>query len=94
MKRRNFIKQTGFAAGSILLMNDLFTKPDKKIYGHNNMRYTLDTSWAQISPSNFPVNDCHEMVQDSKGRIILLTNETKNNILFFNKDGKVVDSWA
>ena len=35
-------------------------------------------------PSKYPVNDCHEMVQDKQGRIILLTNETKNNILIYN----------
>ena len=94
MKRRNFIKQTSLAAGSVLLMNDLFAKPNQKVYGHNNMRYTLNTSWAKTPPINFPVNDCHEMVQDSKGRIILLTNETKNNIIIFNKDGKIVDNWG
>ena len=94
MKRRNFIKQTTLATGSVLLMKNLFAKPKQKIYGHNNMRYTLDTSWAKTSVSNFPVNDCHEMVQDSKGRIILLTNETKNNILIFNKDGKILDNWG
>jgi peptidylamidoglycolate lyase len=94
MQRRKFIKQAGLATGSMLLMNNLFAKPSQKIYGHGNMRYTLDTAWAKTSPANFPVNDCHEMVQDSKGRIILLTNEIKNNIIVFSKDGKVIDTWG
>lgn len=94
MRIRNFIKKTAFATGGILIMNNLFAKPAQKIYGHNNMQYTLDTAWVKPSPANFPVNDCHEMVQDSKGSIILLTNETKNNFLVFNKDGKVIDSWG
>jgi hypothetical protein len=34
------------------------------------------------------------MVQDSRGRIILLTNETKNNILIYNKSGKLLQSWG
>jgi len=34
------------------------------------------------------------MVQDSKGRIILLTNHVKNNVLIYNKNGKLLDSWG
>jgi sugar lactone lactonase YvrE len=34
------------------------------------------------------------MVQDKKGRIILLTNETKNNVLIYNKSGKLLESWG
>jgi hypothetical protein len=34
------------------------------------------------------------MIQDSKGRIVLLTNETKNNIIIYNKSGKLIDSWG
>jgi peptidylamidoglycolate lyase len=94
VQRRKFIKKTAMASGGLLLMNNLYSKPTQKIYGHNGMRYQLDTSWASISPAEYPVNDCHEMVQDKQGRIILLTNETKNNILIFNKDGKLLDSWG
>jgi hypothetical protein len=58
------------------------------------MQYTLDTSWSKADPAMNPVNDCHEMVQDSKGRILLLTNETKNNVLIYNKSGKLLDTWG
>jgi hypothetical protein len=34
------------------------------------------------------------MIQDKKGRIVLLTNETKNNILIYNKSGKLKESWG
>lgn len=94
MKRRNFIKETAIASGSILIMHDLFARKPEKLYGYNNMTYTLDTAWSKTDASRFPVNDCHEMVQDKKGRIILLTNETKNNILIYNTGGKLLDSWG
>ena len=94
MKRRTFVKQSVLAGGGIIIMNDLFARKKDKIYGHNKMTYTLDTAWSKANASELPVNDCHEMVQDSKGRIILLTNETKNNILIYNKDGKVLDNWG
>lgn len=64
------------------------------IVGHNQHRYKLIPHWGNLNPSNFPVNDCHEMVMDSKGRILLLTNETKNNILIYNKDGSLLDYWG
>jgi sugar lactone lactonase YvrE len=34
------------------------------------------------------------MIQDAKGRIFLLTNETKNNIIIYNKSGKSTGSWG
>ena len=34
------------------------------------------------------------MVQDSKGRIILLTNEVKNNVLIYDKGGKLLTTWG
>ncbi len=94
MKRRSFVQQAALATGGILIMHNLFAQRADKVYGYNNMTYKLDTAWAKTNASQFPVNDCHEMVQDSRGRIILLTNETKNNILIYNTDGKVLDNWG
>ncbi|NEU08057.1 6-bladed beta-propeller [Flavihumibacter sp. R14] len=94
MKRREFVKQASVVSASFFIASDLFAKPKGPVYGHNNMRYRLDTKWGQLDPLTHPVNDCHEMVQDAKGRIILLTNETKNNILIYNKSGKLLDAWG
>lgn len=94
MKRKEFIKNTAMVSTSFFIMKDLFAKPKGPIYGHHNMRYTMDTKWGQLNPLKNPVNDCHEMVQDKKGRILLLTNETKNNVLIYNKSGKLINSWG
>ena len=94
MKRRKFIKDTTMATCGLLIMHDLFARNQDKVYGHNNMTYRLDTSWSKANKAEFPVNDCHEMVQDQKGRIILITNEIKNNILIYNTDGRLLDSWG
>lgn len=95
MKRRKFIQQTSLAAAaSFTITHDLFARPAETIYGHNGMRYTLDTKWSQADPLKNPVNDCHEMVQDANGRILLLTNETKNNILVFDPSGKLLSASA
>mgnify|MGYP001493323180 FL=1 len=68
--------------------------PDGIIFGHGNKRYRLNEQWSKADVSRFPVNDCHEMVQDKKGRIILLTNETKNNVLIYDKSGKLLNTWG
>ncbi|WP_153798892.1 6-bladed beta-propeller [Foetidibacter luteolus] len=94
MNRRKFIKNTSLATGSLLIMDGLFARQQGKTYGYNNMQYTLDTTWSKADTTKFPVNDCHEMVQDKHGRIILLTNETKNNILVYDTKGKLLKTWG
>lgn len=94
MKRKTFIQQTALLTGSIFLTKDLFAKPKGVVYGHNNMQYRMDLKWGALNPEKYPVNDCHEMVQDKNGRIILLTNETKNNILVYNKSGRLLQNWG
>ncbi|WP_344980058.1 6-bladed beta-propeller [Compostibacter hankyongensis] len=94
MNRRNFVKQAAVTGAGIFLTRDLLARPKGPVYGHNGMRYRMDNKWGNLDPHLHPVNDCHEMVQDSKGRIILLTNETKNNILIYSKSGRLLDFWG
>ncbi|MET6997892.1 6-bladed beta-propeller [Chitinophaga defluvii] len=94
MNRKKFIYTSALLSGSFIIAKDLFAKPKGPVYGHGNMRYYMDNKWGALNPAQHPVNDCHEMVQDKKGRIILLTNETKNNILIYNKSGKFLESWG
>lgn len=95
MNRRSFITQTSAAAGAVfapaLLQHFI---PGETILGHGNKRYRIDTKWSKADALKFPVKDCHEMVQDKLGRIILLTNETKNNVLIYDRSGKLLSSWG
>jgi peptidylamidoglycolate lyase len=93
MNRKKFIQQSSVALAGMLYTPEWLIKNDV-ILGHNNKRYKINTRWSQADVSRNPVNDCHEMVQDRKGRIILLTNETKNNVLIYNKNGKLLNSWG
>jgi peptidylamidoglycolate lyase len=96
MKRKQFIQQTSLAAASMLLSPSLLksTNPEDIILGHGKKRYRINTRWSKADMMQYPVKDCHEMVQDKKGRIILLTNETKNNVLIYDKSGKLLSSWG
>lgn len=93
MHRRHFIRNTSIGLTGMLLQPG-FTWKDDLILGHNKKRYRLDTKWSQADVARYPVKDCHEMVQDHKGRIILLTNETKNNVLIYDKSGRLLDTWG
>ena len=64
------------------------------ILGHNNKRYRLNNHWSQIDFARYPVKDCHEMVQDRSGRILLLTNDTHNNVIIYDKKGRLLTTWG
>jgi peptidylamidoglycolate lyase len=64
------------------------------ITGHNQFKYKVDVEWGNLNFTVNPVNDCHEMVMDKSGLLYLLTNETRNNIIVYNKDGKAVSTWG
>lgn len=67
---------------------------DKTIIGHGSHRYRVNRDWGNLDPARFPVKDCHEMVIDSRGRLIMVTNETRNNILIWDRSGKLLESWG
>lgn len=95
MNRKQFIKHSSITAAGMLCAPAIIgaAKPET-ILGHNNKRYRINTKWSQLSAAQYPVKDCHEMVQDQLGRIILLTNETKNNVILYDKSGKLISSWG
>lgn len=97
MIRRNFIKNSSLVLGGFTLgtlpMFDLKNYKDI-IIGHNSHQYKIDLNWGALNSNFYPVKDCHEMVHDSKGRIILLTNHIKNNIIIYNKSGQLQEVWT
>ena len=79
-------------AGAISLPQLLQNK--ELVLGHGNKKYRVNTKWSKADIIQYPVNDCHEMVQDSKGRILLLTNEVKNNVIVYDKSGRLLQAWG
>ncbi|WP_126970990.1 NHL repeat-containing protein [Gynurincola endophyticus] len=102
MKRRNFLKNTLSISTTGLVVphfNIISSKPDNNnsnndIIGHNGFRYRINREWGNLDRNRYPVKDCHEMVMDSRKRLIMLTNETKNNILIYDKSGKLLETWG
>ena len=92
MNRRNFM-DIGLKSLLALGAVDL-GRQDELIIGHGDYRYTIDIHWGALNTQYHPVQDCHEMVIDKRGRIFLLTNHTKNNILIYDQSGTLLDYWG
>jgi len=98
MIRRTFIKNVGLigAAGMVngFPFVDKVDAYKDLIIGHDTHRYKVDLNWGALNQEYYPVNDCHEMVQDSKGRIVLLTNHIKNNVIIYDRRGNLIEVWG
>ncbi|MEX2592540.1 MAG: 6-bladed beta-propeller [Anditalea sp.] len=97
--RRGFIKKSSAAllAGIVLpniIIKKSFAMKENVVLGHGTHRYRVVEGWGVLDAGKNPVNDCHEMVEDAQGRLIMLTNETENNILIYDKSGKLLETWG
>jgi hypothetical protein len=99
--RRTFIRNAALTSAAALVQPTLgFSilhperQPEDTIIGHGGFTYKVDKGWAKISVNANPLQNCHEMVQDSKGRLIMLGDNIHNNILIFDKSGNLLDYWG
>ena len=97
--RRDFIKRSSLLAGgafipTIFHVGKSKPKLDDTLLGHGDFQYRVHTEWGNLNPENTPVKNCHEMVMDSNGRLIMITDETQNNIIIYDKSGTLLDSWG
>lgn len=98
-KRRTFVKQSALVTGGALLFPEFTVgksapKLSDEVIGHGKFKYRAHKAWGNLDPSKTPVNNCHEMVMDKAGRLIMVGDETKNNILIYDRSGKLLDSWG
>ncbi|MBK6930334.1 MAG: 6-bladed beta-propeller [Saprospirales bacterium] len=89
MHRRIFIQHT-----ALLATGALAGFRGAPVIGHGDFRYRIDSRWCRADPAVHPVKNCHEMVFDKQGRIFMTTDDLRNNILVFDKDGRVLEAWG
>ena len=99
INRRKFINSsTALAVGSALVPSCYTGKvrppSEEKIIGHGDFKYRVHKAWGNLDPAQTPVKNCHEMIMDSKGRLIMVGDETKNNVLIYDKSGKLLNFWG
>jgi peptidylamidoglycolate lyase len=98
--RREFLATTlaataaAFSAPAIRAQSKTAPEFHGAVVGHGAHRYRVDKLWSQADPARTPVNNCHEMVQVRDGRLFLLTDNVKNNVLIYSKAGALLDTWT
>lgn len=99
MQRRDFIKKaTTTTAGAILPFTiwtrNHFRGAEGLIVGQGDFRYRVDRNWARTQWAGLPLLNCHEMVEDRQGRLIMVGDHTANNVIIFDRSGEVLDYWG
>ena len=97
--RRKFVKQASLFSSIAFISNSmnrnlLNVNEENAIVGHGDFKYRVDKTWGIQDPAKFPVNDCHEMVFDKKNRLFMTTTHPKNNVLVYDRYGKILDAWG
>ncbi len=101
--RRDFLSKSAIlvatapAAPTLLKSFNIISKKTElsdEVLGHGDFKYRVNTEWGNLDPMSTPVNNCHEMVMDSQGRLLMITDETKNNILVYDTSGKLLNTWG
>ena len=97
MNRRTFILRGSSTVALLAAMvpaSAATTRPaGDEVLGHGAFRYRADRFWGTLDPLQHPVEDCHAVVEDNSGRIIILTNDTHNNLLGYTKSGRLLSAW-
>lgn len=99
--RRKFLKDTVAGSGALMAASVLpfYIKPSKpsletEILGHGEFTYRLERAWGNLNASQYPVNNCHEMVMDKRDRLFMLTDHPKNNVIIYDTAGKLLGAWT
>lgn len=94
--RREFIKKGLTTVAFSMPVFNIISRPllEEEIIGHGKFRYRVHKNWGNLDPAKTPVKNCHEMVMDKKGRLIMVTDETKNNIIIYDRSGKLITTWG
>ncbi|TXF88139.1 6-bladed beta-propeller [Neolewinella aurantiaca] len=96
-QRRDFLKQAGlFSAAALtspLAASPFAQENYKAIVGHGDFKYKVDKNWGQLDPLNQSVMHCHEMVIDSRQRLLCTTVSKHFDVLAYNKRGKLENAW-
>lgn len=63
------------------------------ILGQGDFRYRVVPDWGVLGAAT-PVNNCHGLAQDREGHVILLTDDVTNNVIVYDRRGKLVHKWG
>ena len=68
-------------------------RAEGEILGQGEFRYRANRFWGVLDRRRYPVQDCHGISGDHHGRIVTLTNHTRNNLIAYDKGGNFLAAW-
>lgn len=63
------------------------------LLGQGDFQYRVVPGWGILGEKT-PVNNCHGIVTTEGGHLVLLTDEVRNNVLIYDKAGKLLNKWG
>ncbi len=96
--RRAFLRTATTAAACAFSFRPLHAQTTTaaltgSVLGQGNFRYRFVPGWGVLDAAT-PVKDCHGLARDRAGHIILLTNHTANNVIVYDRQGRLVHKWG
>lgn len=64
-----------------------------EVLGQGAFRYRTVPGWGVLGPDT-PVKNANAIVQDEAGHVILLTDHTANNVIVYDRAGRLVQKWG
>ncbi|QDU06674.1 6-bladed beta-propeller [Gimesia aquarii] len=94
LHRRDFLYQSLLSGACAMGARELAAQEKRlPVLGQGKFQYRPVAGWGVLDAKT-PVKNCSAMVVDSKGRIFLLTDHLKNNVIIYNKDGQLLNKWG
>ena len=97
MNRRTILTGAASAVGAGLASRfssdvaaEAAAPPSPDVLGQGAFRYRQVHGWGWLDRATTPVEDCHAITENREGQIVLLTNDKRNNIITYKKDGTFV----
>ncbi|QDV18957.1 hypothetical protein Pan153_36180 [Gimesia panareensis] len=94
LHRRDFLYQS-LLTGACALGAGWLAAEERQlpVLGQGKFRYQPVAGWGVLDEKT-PVKNCSAMVVDAQGRIYLLTDHLANNVIVYDKDGKLLKKWG
>jgi len=95
LMRRDFFFQSGLVCGAFALAGSEMARGADQVpaLGQGDFKYRPVAGWGVLDGQT-PVKNCSAMVTDSAGRVFLLTDHTANNVIVYDKNGRLLGKWG
>lgn len=67
--------------------------PSAPVLGQGDFRYRPVPGWGVLDSAT-PVNNGHGLAIDREGHVILLTDDVRNNVIIYDRRGRLVHKWG